>query len=82
MSDQGNRFNDTIADSVLISEKDDHFTKWQNEEEKTGLLDELEHAATDFKNKAIASLGRHRDSMSNLKQSLKAEVQEKKEIAK
>ena len=59
---------------MLISEKDDYFKKCINEEEKTGILNELEHAATDLKNKAIAQLGRHRDSMSNLKQSLNAEM--------
>ena len=48
-------FDDQLPDnSVLISEKDDHFKKCINEEEKTGILNELEHAATDFKNKAIA----------------------------
>ena len=47
-------FDDKYPDSVLISEKDDYFTKCRNEEEKTGILDELEHVAADFKNKAIA----------------------------
>ena len=74
--------NNEGQESILHSEFDDHFSKCHESELQDGVFTELGHAADEFKQRAINSGERLRDSMIDLHTNMRLEASEQTEKAK